>query len=73
MRMRARPKIILETSFEAALARFERYQDHVLGLADRHDVPIVDNIHFDRSVLAIIRHVAETLRKRGGFEVDELL
>jgi len=42
-----------------------RIQDHFLELADRYDVPIVDNVSFDRSVLFIIRHVAETLRTRG--------
>jgi 2-phosphoglycerate kinase len=41
-----------------------RIQDHILDLADRHDVPIVDNVSFDRSVLFIIRHVTEALRKR---------
>ena len=48
-------------------------QDHLLELAERHDVPIVDNFSFDRSVLRIIRHVAETLRERGDFDSAELL
>lgn len=38
-------------------------QDHLLELADRYDVPIVDNVSFDRSVLLIIRHVTEALRE----------
>jgi 2-phosphoglycerate kinase len=50
-----------------------RIQDHLLELADRHGVPIVDNVSFDRSVLSIIRHVAETLRKKGPFDASELL
>ena len=46
-----------------------RIQDHILDLADRHAVPIVDNISFDRSVLFIIRHVTEALRKREDSDV----
>jgi 2-phosphoglycerate kinase len=48
-------------------------QDHFLELAERHGVPIVDNVSFDRSVLLIIRHVTETLRARGDFDAAELL
>jgi|SRR5262245_572299 len=44
-----------------------RIQDHILELADQHGVPIVDNVSFDDSVLSILRHVTETLRKQGGF------
>jgi 2-phosphoglycerate kinase len=47
-----------------------RIQDHFLELADRYDVPIVDNVSFDRSVLLIIRHVVEALRAREGFDAD---
>ena len=36
-------------------------------------MPIVDNDSFDRAVLLIIRHVTETLRKRGDFDASELL
>ncbi len=50
-----------------------RIQEHFLELADRYDVPIVDNVSFDRSVLLIIRHVAEALRKKRAFDVAELL
>jgi 2-phosphoglycerate kinase len=50
-----------------------KIQDHFLELADRHDVPIVDNVSFDRSVLFIVRHVAEALRTRGDFDAAELL
>lgn len=42
-----------------------RIQDHLLELADRFHVPIVDNQQFDRSVLSILRHVIETLREKG--------
>jgi 2-phosphoglycerate kinase len=41
-----------------------RIQDHLLELADRFNVPIVDNQYFDRSVLSIIRHLIESLRKK---------
>ena len=44
-----------------------RIQDHILELADQHGVPIVDNVRFDDSVLSILRHVTETLRKQGGY------
>ena len=47
-------------------------QDHILDLADRYDVPIVDNISFDRSVLFIIRHVMEALRKCEDFGAEAL-
>ncbi|UCE86620.1 MAG: zeta toxin family protein [Deltaproteobacteria bacterium] len=50
-----------------------RIQDHLLEMADRHDVPIVDNESFDRSVLSIIRHLTEALRKRESFDAAELL
>ncbi|MGI9590887.1 MAG: hypothetical protein ACR2P8_05930 [Myxococcota bacterium] len=56
-------------NFDAIL----RVQDHLLELADRYDVPIVDNSSFDRSVLLITRHVAETLRKRRDIDANELL
>jgi 2-phosphoglycerate kinase len=49
-----------------------RIQDHILDLADRHAVPIVDNISFDRSVLFIIRHVTEALRKLEDFDAEAL-
>jgi len=50
-----------------------RIQNHLLELSDRYDVPIVDNVSFDRSVSQIIRYVTETLRKRGDFDVAALL
>ena len=50
-----------------------KIQDHFLELADRHDIPIVDNDSIDVSVLSIIKHVTETLRKAGHFDVQELL
>lgn len=43
-----------------------RIQDHMLEAAERHGIPIVENDAFDRAVLLVIRHVTETLRKRGG-------
>jgi 2-phosphoglycerate kinase len=50
-----------------------RIQDYLLELAEQHDVPIVDNVSFDRSVTSIIRHVTETLRKKGDFDAAALL
>jgi len=50
-----------------------RIQDHFLELADRFEVPIVDNISFDRSVLLIIRHVTDTLSHRHGFDPEAAL
>ncbi len=50
-----------------------KIQDQFLELADRYDVPIVDNVSFDRSALLIIRHVTESLRKRGAFDAVEML
>jgi 2-phosphoglycerate kinase len=50
-----------------------RIQEHFLEAAERHGIPIVDNDSFDRAVLLIVRHVAETLRARGDFDVDDLL
>lgn len=42
-----------------------RIQEHYLDLAERYEVPIVDNVSLDRSVLFTIRHIVEGLRKRG--------
>jgi len=50
-----------------------KIQEHFLDLAERYDVPIVDNSSFDRSVLLVIRHVTDTLRKRGDFDARDLL
>jgi 2-phosphoglycerate kinase len=50
-----------------------RIQDHFLELAERHGIPIVDNDAFERSVLSILRHVTETLRKKGPLDVASLL
>ena len=48
-------------------------QDHLLELADRFEVPIVDNSSFDESVRLIIRHVTDTLSKRGDFDPADIL
>jgi 2-phosphoglycerate kinase len=42
-----------------------KIQDEFLDLADRFDVPIVDNVTIEGSVLLIIRHVIESLRREG--------
>jgi 2-phosphoglycerate kinase len=48
-------------------------QEHLLELADRHNVPIVDNHVRDASVLSIIKHMTGTLRKADEFNADEML
>lgn len=50
-----------------------RIQDYLLELADRHNVPIVDNDARDKSVLSIIKHVTGTLRKAEEFDVEQML
>ena len=50
-----------------------RIQDYILELAETHDVPIVENVSFDSSVLSIVRQVTETLAKLEGFDAAELL
>jgi len=50
-----------------------RIQEHVLELADRFDVPIVDNITLEGSVLLVIRHVVESLRKAIDVDIESLL
>jgi 2-phosphoglycerate kinase len=42
-----------------------KIQNEFLDLADRFNVPIVDNVTVDGSVLLVIRHVIETLRREG--------
>jgi 2-phosphoglycerate kinase len=48
-----------------------KIQDHLLELAEAEGVPIVDNSSFDASVLSIIRHVTETLRRQDEFNVAD--
>lgn len=48
-------------------------QDYLLKLSEEHDIPIVDNDSFDRSVVSIIRTVTEQLRKRSGTDASRLL
>ena len=47
-----------------------KIQDTILELAEQHQVPIVENLSFDRSVLSIIRYVTESLAGLEG-EGDE--
>lgn len=68
-RTSSRPEHRYLEHFDAIL----RIQDHFLELADRHDIPIVDNESVDVSVLSIIKHVTETLRKVARFDVEEML
>ncbi len=56
-----------------SLGAILKIQDHLLEFADRYDVPIVDNVSFDDSVLLVIQHVTETLRQKGEFHASELL
>jgi len=55
------------------LDAIRQIQDHFLDLAERFEVPIVDNNSFDRSVLLIIRHVADMLSRSGDFDTAEVL
>ncbi len=55
------------------LDAIRQIQDHFLELAERFEVPIVDNISFDRSVLLIIRHVADILSRAGNVGTGEAL
>jgi 2-phosphoglycerate kinase len=50
-----------------------RVQDYVLELAEDHDVPIVENVSFDRSVLSILRIVTESLAQKEAVDATELL
>ncbi len=38
-------------------------QRHVLAEADRHSLPIIENIHFDETVVSVIRSVIAALKK----------
>lgn len=49
-----------------------RIQEYMLEAADEHDVPIVDNLSVESSVLLVIRHVVETLRERSVTATPEL-
>lgn len=60
---KSRPEHRYVENLEAIL----RIQDYILELAEEHGVPIVDNTAFETSVLSILRHVAGTLHKQGGF------
>jgi 2-phosphoglycerate kinase len=66
---RARPPHRYIENLDAVL----RIQDAILELAETHDVPIVENESFDRSVLSITRHVTEALAKEEGSDVESLL
>jgi 2-phosphoglycerate kinase len=75
-RFAARARIASERRPHRYLENLEailRIQDYLLELAEQHGVPIVDNVSFDRSVTSIIRHVTETLRKKGDFDAAALL
>ncbi len=50
-----------------------RIQEHLLECAERHDVPIVDNITLEGSGLLVIRHVVESLRTQSGIDIASLL
>jgi 2-phosphoglycerate kinase len=50
-----------------------KIQEYLLELAEAEGVPIVDNSLFDASVVSIIRHVTETLRKQDEFDAADYL
>ena len=41
-------------------------QEWLLEIADRHQIPILDNITLEGSTLLVIRHVVESLRKQSA-------
>jgi 2-phosphoglycerate kinase len=47
-----------------------KIQEEFLELADRFDVPIVDNVTIDGSVLLVMRHVVESLRRENTGEPE---
>ena len=59
--------------YVAKLGEILSIQEHLLDLADLFDVPIVDNVRLEDSVLMVIRHVVESLRKRGDVDIQSLL
>jgi 2-phosphoglycerate kinase len=59
--------------YVANLDAILRIQDYILEQAEAHDVPIVENASFDRSVLSIIRIVTESLAQKEGFDATALL
>ena len=50
-----------------------KIQETLLELAEAEGIPIVDNSLFDASVISIIRHVTEMLRKQDGFDAADHL
>lgn len=59
--------------YMARIDEILRIQEFLLELAERHEVPIVDNITLEGSTLLVIRHVVESLRKQGGLDLAKLL
>ncbi len=47
-------------------------QDYLLEQADREDVPIIENVSLEGSVLLVIRHVVERLRKLGEKALEQV-
>ena len=50
-----------------------KIQERLLELAEQSDVPIIDNLSFDRSAMLVIRHITESLRTRTHFDPAALL
>lgn len=48
-------------------------QNHILELADHHDIPIIDNVDLDESVRLVIKHVVDTLREKTEIDRGTLL
>ena len=48
-------------------------QEHLLGLAEDNDVPIIDNVAVDQSVRRVIEVVVDTLRKKKEVDLSSLL
>lgn len=61
-RMRARPKILLATTYEEGVAFFDQYQECVLGMICDASLPRAGAIH-DRAGLDLIAHVHDVSPK----------
>jgi 2-phosphoglycerate kinase len=68
----ARQKLRGSERYMENLDAILKIQEYFLELADRHDIPIVDNQTIDGSVLLVMRHVVEAVRKASGVDASEL-
>lgn len=63
-----------EHDYMSNLDSILKIQEYLMELAEEaDDIPIIDNEDFDDSVLAIIRYVVKTLKRRHGLKAADLL